>query len=413
MILLPNYIDTALRVYGVYNNGLDSTEADSLLSNFKDELRRTFSSNLSYEKIIYETVEKGVHIVTDSQIDSNPNKKIILSHPDEIIEIGKYVEWNNGHWIIVDIDSNKKVQVRGEMYRCNNTLNWLDENNKIQSYPCVVNTISQSTSGIKEDAKMSLIDKDVSITIQQNVDTLKIYSGQRFLLNGHAFRCGETIPYLNGGILTLPMETDEKSDNDNIDLNIADYYNRTTYTIEIPQGNIQMISGNALQLNAVVKDNLGQVVNKNITWTSSDLTKATIDNNGLITSISDGNCIISASLTDNNLITTSVNLVVTSVVSDNYEIVLTPNVSSIRLTEKIDFNVRLLNNGVDTGDIFITSILGTSTALSSDYKFNVIDGNNFRLENDVNYNNIGSIVNIRMVSGIHVLDKTIELGWLD
>ena len=53
------------------------------------------------------------------------------------------------------------------------------------------------------------------------------------------------------------------------------------------------------------------------------------------------------------------------------------------------------------------SVVGGTVDIE-DYDFNVVDGNNFNLTN----NQEGKNIVIRMESGIHVLDKTIEFIWL-
>lgn len=54
--------------------------------------------------------------------------------------------------------------------------------------------------------------------------------------------------------------------------------------------------GDTFQINAIITPD--EAENKTIEWTSSDISIATVDNNGLVNAIKDGSCIISARTTD-------------------------------------------------------------------------------------------------------------------
>lgn len=54
--------------------------------------------------------------------------------------------------------------------------------------------------------------------------------------------------------------------------------------------------GEIFQINAIITPD--EAENKTIEWTSSDISIATVDNNGLVNAIKDGSCIISARTTD-------------------------------------------------------------------------------------------------------------------
>jgi len=386
--------------------GITGESSDRLLNRFIDDLKNSFLDNFSYYEVVVNSVDKNVHIVSDSSIDSNPNKKIMLSYPGDEYAKGDYVVWGSTNWLIYDIDDNKKVQNRCELYRCNGTLKGIDTNGKINEYQCIVSYSNTSSSGIDNNNYLDTLDNVNEIIVQNNTYTDSIVIGDRFIFGGNVYKCGRNITYYKDNIIIFYMDFDEKSDNDNFDLGLADYYNRSIFEINIPEGDIELSTAISSRFNAVVTEN-GVVVSKDILWESSNELIATVDEDGLVTTILDGSCFIKATMTDNEDVYTDINLTVTSTISDNFEIVVNPNDETIRLDDTISFNVKLLNNSVDTGDGFTFTVFGGSVG-SEDYSFNVIDGNNFTLTN----NKEDKDIIIRMVSGIHALDKTIEFKWL-
>lgn len=388
-------------------NAYNCQTKDYYIEQNKQLILDGFDVHPSYQDIVVDGVSKGVHIVSDSALDSNPNKKTMLLQPDESLDVGSYLEWASKDWIIYDKDDNRDIQDRVEIYRCNNNLIWIDENGATKNFPCIVNTTSKSDSGIKESKNIRIIDKDIEVKVQKNEHTSKLIEGKRFIFEGQVYELGLRAPFVKDGIIFMYMDFSERSVYDNFELSIANYYEAESFTIFIEEGNINISIDGTIQLNAVVKDGEGKVVEKDITWSSSSVAFATVNSSGLLTAIADGVAVITAKLTGNNSVSNTISATVTPTILDNFEIILTPNTDIVRLSEVVDFNVQLLNNGIDTGDTFAISIIG-GTASSTDYDFEVVDDNNFKITNK---NDGGNLI-IRCQSGTHILDKTIDLVWL-
>lgn len=393
-----------------YNYG----QKDYYIEQNKQLILRNFTTHPSYQSVKINSIDRDVHIVDDNTLDKDPNKKIMLVKPDETASVGDYIEWDNYNWLVINIDNNKDVQHRCELYRCNGRLNWIDSSGKINSYWCVRQELSKASSGTSENKYIIVPDRLNNILVQANAYTnnLRERDGTRFIFGEKSFLLHDTDRELRDGLVVITTEEDEINfdtdklvDVNGVDLWIANYTEAPVYLLNIDQDDSEIVDGNTLQLSAqVTKD--GQVVSEGVAWSSSNELIATVDNTGLVTSVTTGSVVITATMVNNGDVADTINIDVVAVANDNYSIQLTPDSTDITLSVKLDVNAKLLNNGVDTTDTFSFSVVG-GTASASDYEFTVIDGNNYSIKNI----NDGGTVIVRSTSGIHSVDKTYKLNY--
>lgn len=284
---------------------------------------------------------------------------------------------------------------------CNAKIVWIDESGNIKIYDGVREILSRASAGTTENKYGIFVDRENSLIVPSNEDTLKLRerNNVRFIFDETCFLLHDTDRGMANGLIYLSLkedeinfETDKQVDIDGTLYWIADYTSLPNFIVEIEQSDSQVMTGNTLQLSAqTTKD--GLIISENITWSSSDENIATVDGNGLVTTIADGSVVITATMINNSNVSDSINITVASSIIDDIVYSVSPDIDGILLTDTKIFTVAKLNNGVEEVETFTFSVDGSTTANSGDYEFTIIDGNSFSIKN----NNDGKMLAIKII----------------
>lgn len=272
-----------------------------------------------------------------------------------------------------------------KVVRCNNVLTWIDEYGNIIKQPCYLGTDVTSTNnligkdGIVPNARLIIL-------IQANDFTKSIVKNQRFMFeHSTAFKVEEVNNYMqeqgtDGQVTCIKIYINYSAitPNDNVELNICDYYN-TDYTIKINQeNNIEQITGFTGTLTATVKDLDTVINNLQVNWYSSDNTVVKIDNNGnyeIVGTVVGEKAIITCCLDVNKEIKDSIEVEVVSSVITNKVIVVNPNdIKILKERDIIDFICNVYNEGDLLPDVVecvgsgVPSNVYTLTNISNGYR---------------------------------------------
>ena len=243
-----------------------------------------------------------------------------------------------------------------KVVRCNNVLTWIDEYGNIIKQPCYLGTDVTSTNnligkdGIVPNARLIIL-------IQANDFTKSIVKNQRFMFeHSTAFKVEEVNNYMqeqgtDGQVTCIKIYINYSAitPNDNVELNICDYYD-TDYTIKINQeDSIKQVTGFTGTLTATVK-NVNEIIDGlQVNWYSSDNTVVKIDNDGnyeIVGNIVGNKATITCCLDVNKEIKDSIEVEVVSSVVTNKVIVVKPNdIKLLRERDKVDFICNVYNEG--------------------------------------------------------------------
>lgn len=88
-------------------------------------------------------------ILTHKQNENNTSLKL-LTDSCVGLEVGNLIDWNDSKWLVwYKTISSYQPHDKFEIIRCNNTINWLDEEGILHSSPCHV--VSSQESKVKEN----------------------------------------------------------------------------------------------------------------------------------------------------------------------------------------------------------------------------------------------------------------------
>lgn len=329
-------------------------------------------------------------IKDNSNSEDMYDKKILLAKKNSTFSNGTYFNWENYYWLLTAqdirvIDSHKKFFFG----KCNSLLNGIDSNGNIYSYPCIRKLASSTEIDTKEDKNMTLTAGDLVVRVQDNEITRNLARDTRFIFSKYeSYKMENIYEGLEDGIILLKMEqyemnpdTDKLIDYNGKQIWIADYENREVYTLDIQTSNSELAIGENITIEYTITNSKGDIVELPVTFSSSDENITTIDENGVVTAISNGNSVITVRMTDNTSVSDTVNVNVVAMPVDNIVYTFEPDMIKFRRTEDATISVVKLNNGDVVAESYSFSVDSSNEIPSRKYEFEVIDGDSFKITN--------------------------------
>ena len=271
---------------------------------------------------------------------------------------GDLVNWDGGNWLIIsEIGHKRYTYYKGIIQKCNYNIKF-NFQGTIKEFPAIVDS---RVFDIETNQYLSIPAGKIVVTIQDNADSTNIALNQRFIKMKEAWKV-TGIDRTKNGLLMLYCDLDTiiPSDDDvNEVANAGDY----VYTLEITNGEIASIQeGSTLQLNAQVKLN-DNIVEKEVIYSSDNPSIASVDENGLVTGISAGDCIIIASLAENPNVYDTITITVTALPDHNYAVTISGNTSIVK-NYTATYTATFTDNGVpisEQSEFWLTADDGVSS----------------------------------------------------
>ena len=327
-------------------------------------------------------------------------RKYIQMYPynPPILETGDYVSWNyrkdgiKSTWLVVALDSQTLYEEIGSIRQCTNEMRFYDESGALIRVPCVFDNKVNSEKNISR-AEQKYINGITTVYMQLNEDSNKIHANQRFLFgrpgNWTSFRVVAVgvNNFMNevyfdnesARLLEITMEASYvNADTDDIVNGIADV---VSFEVSIDSADIFASIGDTRQLSALVYRD-GELSNSGVIWSSSDSAVASVNSNGAVSFIADGTATITASMEGNESVSSSITVTVSSVVVDEYTLVISPyddGYYGILQGDEITFSCYLYKNGIRQSDV--VSFTHRATVPVANYSFAVVGPNEFKIKN--------------------------------
>lgn len=231
----------------------------------------------------------------------------------------KFKFWNNV-WIADNPSNIASLTGNALVKRCNAVWNSLDFYGNIVSEPMVIMQPATKANANTDTETMQLTDSYADCIMQANEWTLaNLRNNTRMILGSSGFAVRGLSDYIrefteqSGSvrILRFSIYYQEPTERDDMVEQIADGLS-FSWDIVV-SGNKSASIGNTSQLNATSVRNgelIGTDVEVSYEWSSSDETVATVDENGLVTAVSDGSTSIRCTLSQNTDIYTEIQFLV-------------------------------------------------------------------------------------------------------
>lgn len=392
--------------------------ANSAIMNINQELMdRRFDATTTYKKVRIGTKyydARFMRDVTDS-VERPKGNYTIQFRNDITFPMGTYIYIPNRNdeeelWMLVS-DKDDVQFPKNCILKCNYTLRWL-LNYKLIEYPVVIRTKNSYTDGVKQGEEFNLLDNQAMFWIPYNEHSTEITYNMRFLLSRNpkhpqAYSVTKINDLTRPGLIEVTLLQDQLCVYDNGDLMCADY-NIAEWICDINLLNtgtsllIQPDQTFPLEISGVINDM--PVDMSYFTFTSSDPSVVSVNENGVITAIDEGDATIRVTL-GNTFKTISVH--VSEDVQDVYNIeVIDPDGDyTLRLRFEKELGVAVYHNGVEIENPqFECEII--SGANFATYR---IDGNRIIVEATPDLKNIGKVISLRVYNSEYNIENTQDI----
>lgn len=224
-----------MNIWDIYQSRIEThggTKRNAALIREQRFLNGRAKDSLSYHSVIVDGENRTVYIANSD----NLNQKMMYSLPGEDFNCGGMVEWADNHWLISEKDANNELYTRVKLLQCNYLLRWVDKEGVIHEQWCIIEDGTKYLTGEYEDRQFIVTrgDSRISMTIAKNDDTAKFGRECRFIIDEPD--SGDKLAYLltkplkvgktyNGvGVYAFVLQEVVSTDDDNMELGIADYY---------------------------------------------------------------------------------------------------------------------------------------------------------------------------------------------
>ena len=282
------------------------------------EIQKDFGSTEYYP---YKMRVERVFNAKTQDTRSDDWKEFLSPEPDFDLPYGLYLRWKNNYWIVYNKE-NFDYPTRGVICRrCITTFNWIDEWGNLREYPVSIGKPKEASDYV-----------NVQFTNPGgfNVFYMQLDQYSKYIRPNDIFMVGndgywtsykvqgggvanylreETMNATSTGLLSLICFTYEGNDDtDNLEIGVANYYEKI-FTMELDQYEIQQYSGFSTKIIPTIKR--GTVIKDNVelSWQSSDENIVTVNEDGTITLINEGEADVICTMTKNDSVTKSVHII--------------------------------------------------------------------------------------------------------
>ena len=330
-------------------------------------------------------------ISNDTGMKLSDDFKQLLFKSDHTVGLGYKYYFDSNYWIVTNINVIKSITVTALARRCNNVLRWTDQNGVIYEEPCVIDYKIASPNNNTTDPITG--EGTIHIFAQQNYKTNKIKENQRFLFgNSNNWMCyrvygGGIKNYLNNSSIDNDTSTVMEfvlgknfvnEDTDDLINGIADA-NKIVFSLVTSPSAIYGGIGDSFKLESVVTLN-ELIVSKNVLYSTSSSSVASVSGSGIVDILSTGSCVITSYLEDNSSVYDTVSIVSSDSIVES-DIRITPSDRYILEGDTKDYTIALYQNGVLQADTFSISLYDNNVP-EANYTLTQTDGNNFSIKNN-------------------------------
>ena len=186
-----------------------------------------------FGSLYFKNINARITTIVDAHTGQRNNddyRKIIYPDCDHKVTIGMRYKFNDNIWIIYSANNIRTDTASAYARRCNNAMNFEDRYGYVHEEPCYIDYKSTETQLTASD-NMEVPSGRIEVRCQLNDWTKNVYINDRFIFGGDVYKIRyvskfdrqSTFDSESDKLLLFYADFDNKSSNDNFELNIADY----------------------------------------------------------------------------------------------------------------------------------------------------------------------------------------------
>lgn len=199
------------------------------------DVRRYYSAEGASVKIDDITVQVIIQSHSNPLNEGKYDKKIHMPI-DTVVNTGSIVEWDDDNWIIISSIDSLQAYKSASMIKSNNILSYYSNENSVlwtlKTIPFIIDSNYNMKSEIGDILSLNV--DTVIINIPNNNETDIIVVNTRFIVGKQVYIIVDIDDLSKPGLRRLQIKKCEFNDDDNRDLQIADYYKyQNIYSINL------------------------------------------------------------------------------------------------------------------------------------------------------------------------------------
>ena len=249
---------------------------DTVNSAFSDALKREGRVITSYtDNTLYNVLFRR-----NSDRNKMQNTITIYYSADSGVRSGQLLKYKGNTYLTINQETAENdIYLKSDMFQTNALLNFISGGMEF-SLPAYAYDVRSALS--IDSNVISIVGGNLEVIAEDNPITSKLAINNTFYALGGYWKIDNLI--YKDNVIHIYAQREAASTTYTVSITAEDSYNR----------------GTAAQFTAIAKAGTTTITNANINWTSSDTSKATVDENGLVTFIANGSVTISAVWQEHN-----------------------------------------------------------------------------------------------------------------
>lgn len=317
--------------------------------------------------------------ITTSKSYEDYKRVLIAGRQADYLQPGAKIEAMKSTWLVVNPDNLSGIGANGVVQRCNTTWNYLDYYGNVCQEPISTDRALARANNTDTQEAMNLTKGYFDVKCQYNEATKQLAENSRMILGSGAYRVtgfSDFVQEFTGDYSTVRM-LEFSIHYEEPNYVIDDMVNRVAggkqFSWEVSvSGQPNMAIGETAQFTAAsqrMKEAVQSTAEHPIsyTWSSSDESIATVDAQGVVTAVSGGECVITATLAQNPAMTAQMPIAV--VPAEEYGAVkfLQTPPASLQYAESVTLEAAYFLNG-QKDDRLLTWLIGGADPESYAYE---------------------------------------------
>lgn len=348
--------------------------------------REDIEEELSFGTLEFYPIIARINSLVDAKTGQRVNddyKKLIFPNLDYQPKMGTRYKFDNNIWIIFSTDNIETDTSAVYVRRCNNVMKMQDKYGNIHEEPVYID-YKVTENQIFRNHSIDAPSGRIWFQCQLNKYTDNLNVNDRYMFGDDVYKIRERSKFDRrntfdrDSVYTLSFyaDYDNKGDNDNVELGIANYkvYNYTITSMEYISNKVDFTG--KLDSTVYLED---IVVDEPVIWSSTDENIAIIDKySGSYKFIKVGKCDFICQMLHKSDVKFRTQITVEEFTKPSFETIIVPDVRIVKLNKTVFYSIYEYLNGVQTDTTFS---IKSNNVPDRNYRLNVIDGNNFSITN--------------------------------